>query len=267
MKRSPVVKSLFWVGIAFLYFPIIVLVTYSFNSSRLVTVWGGFSGHWYDVLIHDQALLQAAWLSIRLGVSAATVAVILGTMISVALTRFGPFKTRGLLYGMALTPLVMPDIITGIALLLVFVGLKNFIGWPSVMSFPTILIAHITFCTAYASVAIQARLVSLDKSIDEAAMDLGARPSKTFFQITLPQMIPSLIAAWLLSFTLSIDDLVITSFVSGPGSTTLPMLIFSEVKTGVTPEINALATVMILLVLVTVGTTLLVLNRRSMKKL
>ena len=266
MKRSPVVKGLFWFGIVFLYFPILVLIVYSFNHSRLVTVWGGFSGHWYNVLFHDQALLQAAWLSVRLAVSASTIAMILGTMVAVALTRFGPFKTRGLLYGMALTPLVVPDIITGIALLLVFVGLKNLIGWPSVMSFPTMLIAHVTFCTAYASIAIQARLVGLDRSIDEAAMDLGAKPSKTFFHITLPQMMPSLVAAWLLSFTLSIDDLVITSFVSGPGSTTLPMLIFSEVKTGVTPEINALATMMILLVLVTVGSTLLVLNRRAIRQ-
>ena len=266
MKKTPVITILFWLGIIFLYFPIIVLITYSFNASKLVTVWSGFSTKWYLLLAHDQALLQAAWLSIRLAISASSIALVLGTLIAISLTRFGPFKSRPLLYGMTLTPLVMPDIITGIALLFVFVGMKNLIHWPGVMSFPTMLIAHITFCTAYASIALQARLASLDNSIEEAAMDLGARPTKTFFNVTLPQMMPSLAAAWLLSFTLSIDDLVITSFVSGPGSTTLPMMIFSVVKTGVTPEINALATVMILLVLTTVGLTLFVFNKRLQKQ-
>lgn len=267
MKKSPLVTTLFWIGMAFLYFPIAVLITYSFNASRLVTVWSGFSTRWYTTLLHDQALLQAAWLSIRLAISASSIALILGTMIAVALTRFGPFRSRRLLYGLTLTPLVMPDIITGIALLFVFISLKHLIHWPSVMSFPTMLIAHVTFCTAYASIALQARLASLDTSTHEAAMDLGARPTKTFFQITLPQIIPSLIAAWLLSFTLSIDDLIITSFVSGPGSTTLPMMIFSIVKTGVTPEINALATVMICIVLTTVGSTLFISNRRVRSKI
>lgn len=263
MKQSRLVKILFWVGMLFLYFPIIVLIAYSFNHSRLVTVWGGFSGRWYGVLLHDQALLQAAWLSIRLAISASSIALVLGTMVAVALTRFGHFRSRWFLYGMTLTPLVVPDIITGISLLFVFIGLKSLIHWPAVMSFPTMLIAHVTLCTAYASIAIQARLTSLDQNIDDAAMDLGAKPVKTFFQITLPQIIPSLLAAWLLSFTLSIDDLVMTTFVSGPGSTTLPMMIFSIVKTGVTPEINALATVMILLVLLVVGLTLYLSSKRK----
>lgn len=263
MRKSPFVTLLFWIGITFLYFPIIVLMTYSFNASRLVTVWNGFSTKWYLTLMHDQALLQSAWLSIRLAICASSIALIFGTMIAVALTRYGPFKTKRLLFGLSLTPLVMPDIITGIALLFIFISLKHLIHWPTVMSFPTMLIAHVTFCTAYASIAIQARLTSLDYSIEQAAMDLGAKPMKTFFQITLPQIIPSLISAWLLSFTLSIDDLIITSFVSGPGSTTLPMMIFSIVKTGVTPEINALATVMIFIVLITVGSTLWIANRRN----
>ncbi len=258
MKRSTSIRALFIFGLVFLYFPLFILVLYSFNRSQLVTVWGGFSLHWYQVLAHDQALLNSAWLSIRLGVSAATLALILGTMVAVALTRFGPFRGKNFFYGMTLAPLVMPDIISGIALLLVFVGLKNFIHWPTVMSFPTMLIAHTTFCTAYASIVIRARLAGLDKNIEQAAMDLGAKPSKTFFFITLPQVFPSLLAAWLLSFTLSLDDLVITTFVSGPGSSTLPMLIFSQVKTGVTPEINALATVIIATVFVIIGASLLI---------
>jgi putrescine transport system permease protein len=235
-------------GLFFLYAPILVMVVYSFNASPLVNIWGGWSLSWYQTLFQDTDVLSAAWLSIRIAVSASTCAVILGTMTAIAIKRYGPFRGKTFLYGMTVTPLVMPDIVTGLSLLLMFVGLNDLIGWPSSHGFNTILMAHITFCTAYATIVIQARLGSLDHSIEEAAMDLGAKPIKTFFWITLPQITTSLIAAWLLSFTLSIDDLVITSFVSGPGSTTLPMYIYSTVRAGVTPEINALATIMITIV-------------------
>lgn len=235
-------------GLFFLYFPIAVLVIYSFNASPLVNIWGGWSLSWYQTLFQDSDVLNAAWLSIRIAVTASTAAVVLGTLSAVVIKRYGYFKTKSFFYGMTVTPLVMPDVVTGLSLLLMFVGLENLVGWPGTHGFNTILMAHITFCTAYAAIVIQARLGNLDRSIEEAALDLGARPTKAFFWITLPQIIPSLVAAWLLSFTLSIDDLVITSFVSGPGSTTLPMYIYSSVRAGVTPEINALATIMIFIV-------------------
>jgi len=235
-------------GMLFLYFPLVVLIIFSFNRSQLVEVWGGWSTHWYGVLIHDQSLLSAAWLSLRIGVSASFLGVALGTLCAMVLKRYGYFRGRTFFYSMTLTPIVMPDVIIGLALLLLFVSLGKWIGIPRHYGFGTILIAHTTFCAAYATVIIQARIGALDRSIEEAAQDLGAKPTKTFFWITLPQLIPSLIAAWLLCFTLSIDDVVITSFVTGPGSTTLPLYIFSTVKTGVTPEINALATILIAIV-------------------
>ncbi|HEX7012902.1 MAG TPA: ABC transporter permease subunit [Steroidobacteraceae bacterium] len=235
-------------GFAFLYIPILSLIIYSFNRSRLVTVWAGFSTEWYGRLFQNQQILEAAWLSLRIAAINATGAVILGTLAGLALTRFGQFRGRTLLSGMATAPLVMPEVITGLSLLLLFVAMEQVFGWPQGRGMTTITIAHMTLTLCYVTVIVQSRLSSLDESLEEAAMDLGARPAKVFFVITLPIIAPALISGWLLAFTLSLDDLVIASFVSGPGSSTLPMVIFSKVRLGVSPEINALATILVLLV-------------------
>jgi putrescine transport system permease protein len=235
-------------GYLFLYLPIVLLVAFSFNKSRLVTVWGGFSTHWYGALFRNQQILDAAWLSIRVGALSATLAVVLGTLAGMALTRFGPFKGRTLLSGMTAAPLVMPEVITGLSMLLLFVTMEQLIGWPQGRGMTTIVIAHVTFTMAFVAVIVQSRLTQMDDSLEEAAFDLGARPAKVFFVITLPIILPALISGWLLAFTLSLDDLVITSFVAGPGSSTLPMVVFSKVRLGVSPDINALATIMISIV-------------------
>jgi putrescine transport system permease protein len=232
-------------GYLFLYLPILLLIAFSFNKSRLVTVWGGFSTHWYAALFHNQQILDAAWLSVRVGALSATLAVALGTLAGMVLTRFGPFKGRTLLAGMTAAPLVMPEVITGLSLLLLFVTMEQLIGWPQGRGMTTIVIAHVTFTMAFVAVIVQSRLTQMDESLEEAAFDLGARPAKVFFVITLPIILPALISGWLLAFTLSLDDLVITSFVAGPGSSTLPMVVFSKVRLGVSPDINALATIMI----------------------
>jgi putrescine transport system permease protein len=237
-------------GFIFLYLPILLLIIYSFNKSRLVTVWGGFSVKWYDALIHNQAILNAAWLSVRVGAISATVSVALGTLAGMALTRFGPFKGRTLLSGLTTAPLVMPEVITGLSLLLLFVTMEQLIGWPAGRGMTTIVISHITFTMAFVTVVVQSRLSQMDDSLEEAAMDLGARPHKVFFLSTLPIIFPALLSGWLLAFTLSLDDLVITSFVAGPGSSTLPMVIFSKVRLGVSPDINALATILVAIVAV-----------------
>ena len=235
-------------GFLFLYIPILSLIAYSFNKSKLVTVWGGFSTHWYGALLKNDQILNAAWLSVKIGTVSATLAVILGTLCGLALTRFGPFKGRTLLSGMKSAPLVMPEVITGLSMLLLFVTMEQLIGWPAGRGITTIIIAHVTFTMAFVTVIVQSRLVQLDESIEEAAADLGARPAKVFFVITLPIIAPALLSGWLLAFTLSLDDLVITSFVAGPGSSTLPMVVFSKVRLGVSPDINALATIMISIV-------------------
>ena len=235
-------------GFMFLYIPILSLIAYSFNKSKLVTVWGGFSTHWYGALLKNDQILNAAWLSVRIGMVSATLAVILGTLCGLALTRFGPFRGRTLLSGMKSAPLVMPEVITGLSMLLLFVTMEQLIGWPAGRGITTIIIAHVTFTMAFVTVIVQSRLVQLDESIEEAAADLGARPAKVFFVITLPIIAPALLSGWLLAFTLSLDDLVITSFVAGPGSSTLPMVVFSKVRLGVSPDINALATIMISIV-------------------
>ncbi len=238
-------------GFAFLYIPIISLIVYSFNESRLVTVWGGFSTKWYGALIRNQQILDAAWLSLKVAALTATIAVALGTLTGMALARFGPFKGRTLLSGMATAPLVMPEVITGLSLLLLFVTMEQLIGWPAGRGMTTIIIAHVTFAMAFVTVIVQSRLSQFDESLEEAAQDLGARPAKVFFLVTLPIIFPALLSGWLLAFTLSLDDLVIASFVAGPGSSTLPMVVFSKVRLGVSPDINALAT--ILVAVVTVG--------------
>jgi putrescine transport system permease protein len=242
--------SLF-LGFAFLYIPVALLVIYSFNNSRLVTVWGGFSTRWYGELLRNEQILNAAKLSLEVAAISASLAVALGTLAGLVLARFGPFKGRTLLSGLTTAPLVMPEVITGLSLLLLFVTMEQLIGWPAGRGMTTIVISHITLTMAYVTVIVQSRLTQMDDSLEEAAMDLGARPFKVFFLITLPIIAPALMSGWLLAFTLSLDDLVITSFVAGPGSSTLPMVIFSKVRLGVSPDINALAT--ILVAIVTVG--------------
>jgi putrescine transport system permease protein len=237
-------------GFAFLYVPILSLIVYSFNKSRLVTVWGGFSTQWYGRLFENTQILNAAWLSLKIAAINATGSVILGTLAGLALARFGKFKGRTLMSGMTTAPLVMPEVITGLSLLLLFVAMEQLLGWPRGRGMTTITIAHMTLTMAYVTVIVQSRLSTLDDSLEEAAMDLGARPAKIFFLITLPIIAPALLSGWLLAFTISLDDLVVTSFVSGPGSSTLPMVIFSKVRLGVSPDINALASIMVLLVTV-----------------
>jgi putrescine transport system permease protein len=249
MKSRHLVFSIVAFGYAFLYVPVILLIIFSFNDSRLVTVWGGFSTRWYAELFSNEALLSAAWLSLRIAAVNATFAVIFGTLAAYALCRYRRFRGRMSFEMMLAAPLVMPDVIIGLSLLLLFVSMQQIIGWPPGRGFSTISIAHITFSLAYAAVVIRGRMGQLDPSLEEAAMDLGARPITIFTRITLPLLAPALVSAWLLAFTLSLDDLVIASFVSGPGSTTLPMWIYGSVRLGVTPEVNALATLMLLLVL------------------
>jgi len=262
-RRSFFVLTAMCFGFAFLYGPIVSLVIYSFNESRLVTVWAGFSTKWYGELLRDEQVLDAAFLSLQIGVINATAAVLLGTLAGLILARFGRFKGRLLFSGMVSAPLVMPEVITGLSLLLLFVASEQLVGWPSGRGMDTITIAHITFSMAYVAVIVQSRLSSLDESVEEAALDLGARPAKVFLVITLPIIAPALISGWLLAFTLSLDDLVIASFVSGPGASTLPMVIFSKVRLGVSPEINALATIIILIVTVFVVIAGVMLSRQE----
>ncbi|CCG06861.1 ABC transporter permease subunit [Pararhodospirillum photometricum] len=246
-RRNGFLFSVLAFGFAFLYVPILLLIIYSFNGGRLVTVWAGFSTKWYGALLQNDQLLGAAWISLRIAVTTASVATALGTLAALVMVRFGRFRGRTLFSGMLSAPLVMPEVITGLASLLLFVSMEHLLGWPEGRGVTTITIAHITFSTAYVAVVMQARLQGMDRSIEEAAMDLGARPLKVFFLITIPVIAPALMAGWLLSFTLSLDDLVIASFVSGPSSSTLPMVVFSSVRLGVSPEINALATLVVLL--------------------
>jgi len=241
-------RILAFLGFAFLYAPIIGLVVYSFNESKLVTVWGGFSTKWYGELLRDPQILGAAWISLKIAFLSATFALVLGTIAALCLVRFKRFRTKQLLAAMITAPLVMPEVITGLSLLLLFVGMEVTFGWPSGRGMMTIIIAHTTFCMAFVAVVVQSRLVDIDISVEEAAADLGAKPLRVFFDITLPTIAPALVAAWLLAFTLSLDDLVIASFVSGPGASTLPMVVFSKVRLGLSPEVNALATLMILAV-------------------
>ncbi len=247
-SRSRFVLSVLAFGYAFLYIPLASVIIYSFNDSTLATVWGGFSTRWYGELLRNEEVLQAAFLSLRVAITAATAATLFGTLAGLALARFGRFRGRTLFTGMITSPLVMPEVITGLSLLLLFVSLQQLIGWPAQRGFNTITIAHTTFAMAYVAVIVQSRLASMDESLEEAAMDLGGRPFRVMLDITLPLIAPAMVAGWLLAFTLSLDDLVIATFVSGPGGSTLPMLIFSKVKLGLSPDINALATLIILFV-------------------
>jgi putrescine transport system permease protein len=244
-ERSPTaLLTVLFIGIALLYLPILVLIGYSFNSSPLVNVWGGFSTTWYAQLLHNRQLLEAALLSLEVAVTASSGAVLLGTLAATALVRFARFPGRALLTGMVNAPLVMPEIITGITQLLLFVSMMQLIGWPH-RGFTTIVLSHVTFCAAYVTITVQSRLAAADRSLEEAAMDLGASPARAFIEITLPIIAPAIVSSWLLCFTLSLDDLVISSFVAGPGASTLPMVIYSKVKLGVSPDVNALASLIV----------------------
>jgi putrescine transport system permease protein len=237
-------------GLVFLYLPLLILVIYSFNESRLVTIWTEFSVKWYVELFNDEQLMNAFYLSVKIASMTACMALALGTVAAYILVKFGRFPGQALFSSMIIAPLVMPEVITGLSLLLLFVGLNDVLGWPSSRGAVTIWIAHVTFSVAFVTILISSRLREMDGSLEEAAMDLGATPLKVFFVITLPLIMPALISGWLLAFTLSLDDLVIASFVSGPGSSTLPMVIYSSVRLGVSPKINALATLFVALILV-----------------
>ena len=244
-------------GLAFLYLPIVVLVIYSFNASRLVGIWGGWSTRWYGALVEDQDMLDSAWISLRIGALSATAATVLGTLGAIALVRGGRFRSRVLFSGMVYAPLVMPEVITGLSLLLLFVALDIDRG------FWTITLSHTTLTMCFVTVVVQARLLDFDTALEEAAMDLGCPPLKTFLTVTLPLIAPAIAAGWMLAFTLSLDDLVIASFTTGPGATTLPIRIYSEVRLGVKPEINAVCTIMIAVVAVVVVAASLVSKRRG----
>ena len=247
-------------GFAFLYLPIVLLVIFSFNASKLVTVWGGFSTKWYVSLFHNQGLMDAAWVTVRVGLLAASVATVLGTMAALALTRYTRFRGRLLFSGMVYAPLVMPEVITGLSLLLLFVA----IGFDR--GFWTVTLAHITFSMCFVTVVVQSRLLSFDRSVEEAALDLGATPVRTFFEVTLPIIAPAVLSGWMLALTLSLDDLVIASFTSGPGATTLPMKIYSQVRLGVTPEINAICTILIGVVAIGVVIASIVTKQREAQR-
>ncbi|AEC19029.1 putrescine ABC transporter, permease protein [Pusillimonas sp. T7-7] len=249
IRPHPFLRALaLTVGFAFLYLPILCLMVFSFNDSSMMTSWTGFSLKWYVELFKDQALLDAARLSLLIAALTATAAVVIGTWAAYVLARMGRFRGVSLYIGMVSAPLVVPEVVLGISLLLMFVEVGDMLGWPAGNGVFTIWVGHVTLCMAYVAVIIQARIRDLDRSLEEAALDLGATPLKVFFVVTLPLIFPALLAAWLLAFTLSLDDVVIASFLSGPGYTTLPLEVFSRVRLGLKPEINALATLFILVV-------------------
>ena len=261
-------KAMLFLGLAFLYIPLIVLVVYSFNDSKLVTIWGGFSTKWYAKLLNNDQILEAAWLSLRIAVVSSLAATVLGTLAGYALARIKRFRGSTLFAGMVSAPMVMPDVITGLSMLLLIIQvqtmLQGIFGNTSSFGngFFTIFLGHATLCMAYITVVIRARLAELDQSLEEAAMDLGARPLKIFFVITLPLIMPAIISGFLLGVTLSLDDLVITSFLSGPGSSTLPQVIFSKIKLGLDPQMNVLATIIIAIV----GTLVIIMNWYMMRQ-
>jgi putrescine transport system permease protein len=260
-RRSNLAVTVLAFGYAFLYTPIAVLIVYSFNDSRLVTVWSHFSTRWYGELLHNAQIGDAFFLSLRIAAISASASVVLGTLAAFALRRGRRFAGRSAFEVLAMMPLILPEVLTGLSLLLLFVLLGNFFGWPSERGATTITLAHITFGMAYATIVIRARLSELDPLLEEAAADLGATPARTFWRVTLPLLMPAILAAWLLAFTLSLDDVVIASFVTGPGASTLPIVIFSSVRLGVSPQINALATLLVCAVALIVGTATLTLSR------
>ncbi|MGV2292868.1 ABC transporter permease subunit [Trinickia sp. YCB016] len=251
---KPLSVTVLTIGFLFLYIPIISLVVFSFNESKLVTVWSGFSLKWYGALLKDDELLTAAWLSLKLALMTACASVVIGTWAGFVLARFGRFRGFTLFAGMINAPLVIPEVIQGISLLLLFVAMEQLLGWPKGRGITTMWIGHVMLCVSYVAIIVQSRVKELNKSLEEAALDLGATPLKVFFVITLPLISQAILSGWLLSFTLSVDDLVLSAFLSGPGSTTLPLVVFSRVRLGLNPEMNALATIFI--TLVTIGVIL-----------
>ncbi len=267
MNRRPVfLLTVLAFGFAFFYVPILSMIIYSFNRSRLATVWGGFSLDWYGKLFHNRQIIDAALLSLEIALVSATLATILGTMAGIALARFRHFRGRTLFSGFITAPLIMPEVITGISMLMLFILMANWIGWPEKRGFMTVTIAHITFSMTYVATIVQARLSSTDHSVEEAAMDLGAKPWQVLRDVTLPIIAPAIGSGWLLALTISLDDVVISSFTTGPGSTTLPILIWSKVKLGVTPDINALASLIILIVTVAVIAAGVIMARADRKR-
>ena len=268
MRRRPIfLLTVLCFGFAFFYIPILSMMIYSFNGSRLVTVWGGFSTKWYVSLFSNRQIGAALMLSLQIALVSATVATILGAMAGLTLARYRRFRGRTLFSGMVTAPLIMPDVITGISLLMFFILIGQWLGWPGQRGFTTITLAHITFSMVYVSTIVYSRMVQMDRSIEEAAMDLGSRPWQVLRDVTLPVISPALLSGWLLAFTISLDEVVITSFVTGPGATTLPLLIWSKVKLGVTPDINALATIIVVIVGLAVAIAGVVLARAETRRL
>jgi putrescine transport system permease protein len=264
---TPFRVAVLMLGFGFLYLPIAVLVAYSFNASRLVTVWAGFSIRWYQALIEDDKFGVAALTSLEIGTMAASIALVLGTCAGFAMSRFRRFRGRLLFGFMLMAPLVVPEVILGLSLLLLFVAMQSWIGWPTSRGIVTVTIAHATFGACFVAVLVRAQLAGFDRSLEEAAFDLGARPWTVLWRITLPGISPALVSGWLLAFTLSLDDLVVASFVSGPSATTLPMAVYSSVRIGVTPEINALATVFLAVVFVMVALAASLIARQERRRL
>jgi putrescine transport system permease protein len=267
MNRRPVfLISCLCFGLAFFYVPILSMIVFSFNRSRLATIWGGFSTQWYVKLFQNAQIMDAALLSLKIALVSATFATILGTMAGLALARFRRFRGRTLFTGLVTAPLIMPEVITGISSLMLFILMAEWIGWPGKRGFTTVTIAHITFSMTYVATVVQSRLSSMDASIEEAAMDLGSKPWQVLKDVTLPVISPAIISGWLLAFTISLDDVVITSFTTGPGATTLPILIWSKVRLGVTPDINALATVIVVAVGFVVTLSAYLMNRIELQR-
>lgn len=267
MRRRPLfLFTMLGFGFAFFYVPILSMIVYSFNNSRLATVWGGFSTKWYVSLMSNGQVSAALILSIKIALISATVATILGTMSGLALARFTRFRGRILFSGMVTAPLVMPEVITGISTLMFFILMADWVGWPGSRGFTTITLAHITFSMVFVTTVVQARVSQSDRAIEEAAMDLGSRPWQVLWDVTLPTIFPAVLSGWLLAFTISLDDVVITSFTTGPGNTTLPLLIWSKVKLGVTPDINALATLIVLAVGIGVVAAGIIMNRAEARR-
>ena len=253
-------------GFGFLYLPIAVLVAYSFNASRLVTIWAGFSTRWYGALLSDDKFRDAAVTSLEIGLMAASLALVLGTCAGLAMDRFARFRGRLVFGFMLLAPLVVPEVILGLSLLLLFVAAQSWLGWPASRGVGTVTIAHATFTACFVAVLVRAQLAAFDRNLEEAALDLGARPFAVLWHITLPGISPALVSGWLLAFTMSLDDLVVASFVSGPAATTLPMAVYSSVRIGVTPEVNALATVFLAVVVTIVALAAWVMARQERRR-
>lgn len=267
MNRRPIfLISALCFGFAFFYVPILSMMVFSFNESRLATVWAGFSTKWYLALWKNKQVMSALVLSVQIALLSATFATILGTMAGVALARFRKFRGRTLFSGMVNAPLIMPEVITGISMLMLFILMAQYLGWPGARGFTTILLAHITFAMVYVTTIVHSRMLSADRAIEEAAMDLGSRPWQVMRDITLPVIFPAILSGWLLAFTISLDDVVISSFVTGPGYTTLPLVIWSKVKLGVTPDINALATIIVVVVALVVAVAGTVMNRAERRR-